>query len=189
MKPAALALLLIFSFGLQAETKSKPTIAEAEQFMKQAEARLNELSVKGNQATWVQSNFITEDTEALAADAIDDATAATTELVEQSKRFDGLKMSPELTRKFMLLRLLLTAPAPKDPSLRKEMTQIGTSLEGDYGRGKYCRKPDDCLDITAIEKLMSESRNPDELKDLWIGWHAIAPPMRQRYSRFVELSN
>jgi peptidyl-dipeptidase A len=189
MKSAFIAIILLFSLAAQAQTKSKPTVAEAEQFMKQAETRLAELSVKGNQATWVQSNFITEDTEALAADAIDEATAATTELVEQSKRFDGLKLPPDLARKFMLLRLLLTAPAPKDPALRREMTQIGTSLEADYGRGKYCRKADDCLDVTAIEKLMSESRNQDELKDLWIGWHAIAPPMRKRYSRFVELSN
>src|SRR3954468_8654593 len=125
-----LLLLLLFSFALQAQTTSKPTVAEAEQFMKQAETRLNELSLKGNQATWVQSNFITEDTEALAADAIDEATAATTELAEQAKRFDGLTMPSDLARKFMLLRLLLTAPAPKDPALRKEMTQIGTSLEG-----------------------------------------------------------
>jgi peptidyl-dipeptidase A len=189
MKAATVALILLFSFTLQAQTSSKPTVAEAEQFMKQAEARLAELSIKGNQATWVQSNFITEDTEALAADAIDEATAATTELAEQAKRFDGLNMPPDLARKFMLLRLLLTAPAPKDPALRREMTQIGTSLEGDYGRGKYCRKPDDCLDITAIEKIMSESRDPKELQDLWVGWHAIAPPMRQRYMRFVELSN
>jgi peptidyl-dipeptidase A len=189
MKHALVFLLLFLSIALQAQTKSKPTVAEAEQFMKQAETRLNELSLKGNQATWVQSNFITEDTEAIAADAIDEATAATTELAEQAKRFDGLNMPPDLARKFMLLRLLLTAPAPKDPALRREMTQIGTSLEGDYGRGKYCRKPDDCLDITAIEKIMSESRDPNELKDLWVGWHAIAPPMRQRYARFVELSN
>jgi peptidyl-dipeptidase A len=189
MKHALVFLLLFLSIALQAQTKSKPTVAEAEQFMKQAETRLKELSLKGNQATWVQSNFITEDTEAIAADAIDEATAATTELAEQAKRFDGLNMPPDLARKFMLLRLLLTAPAPKDPALRREMTQIGTSLEGDYGRGKYCRKPDDCLDITAIEKIMSESRDPNELKDLWVGWHAIAPPMRQRYARFVELSN
>jgi len=189
MKAAIVPLLLLISIPLFSQPKSKPTVADAEQFMKQAETRLNDLAIKGNQATWVQSNFITEDTEALAADAIDEATAATTELAEQAKRFDGLQMPPELARKFMLLRLLLTAPAPKDPALRKEMTQIGTSLEGDYGRGKYCRKPDDCLDITAIEKLMSESRNPDELKDVWIGWHKISPPMRKRYARFVELSN
>ncbi|MBZ5721653.1 MAG: M2 family metallopeptidase [Acidobacteriia bacterium] len=187
MKAVILALFLLFALSLQAQTK--PTVAEAEQFMKQAETRLNDLAVKGSQATWVQSNFITVDTEALAADAIDEATAATTELAEQSRRFDGLQMPPDLARKFKLLRLTLTAPAPKDPALRREMTQIGTSLEGDYGRGKYCRTPNDCLDITAIERIMSESRNPDELKDLWVGWHAIAPPMRQRYARFVALSN
>jgi len=174
---------------MQAQTNSKPTVAEAQQFMDKAEAQLKDLGVKVSRATWVQENFITDDTEALAADAIDEVTAVTTELVEQARRFDGLDLPPDLARKFLLLRLSLTAPAPKDPALRREMTQIGTSLDADYGKGKYCRKPDECLDITAIERIMSSSRDPNELKDVWTGWHAIAPPMRQRYSRFVELSN
>ena len=50
-------------------------------------------------------------------------------------------MPPDLARKFKLLRLSLTAPAPRDPALRKEMTGIAASLEADYGKGKYCRKP------------------------------------------------
>jgi peptidyl-dipeptidase A len=166
-----------------------PAVAEAQEFMSKAEAQLADLSVKVNRAAWVQENFITDDTQAIAADAIDQVTAVTTELVEQAKRFDGLALSPDLARKFMLLKLGLTAPAPKDPALRREMTSIGVSLDADYGKGKYCRKNGECLDITAIEKLMSTSRNPAELKEVWAGWHAIAPPMRQRYSRFVELSN
>jgi peptidyl-dipeptidase A len=157
--------------------------------MNKAEARLEDLSVKVNRATWVQENFITDDTEALAADAIDEITAVTTELVEQSKRFDGVKLQPDLARKFLLLKLGLTAPAPKDPALRREMTRIGVSLDADYGKGKYCRKNGECLDITAIEDLMSKSRDPQELKELWVGWHAIGPPMRQRYSRYIDLSN
>jgi peptidyl-dipeptidase A len=174
---------------LEAQTMQKPTIADAEAFMKQAESRLAELSLVVNHASWVQSNFITFDTEALASDALDRNTALTTELVEQAKQFDGLAMPPDLARKFKLLRLLLVAPAPKDPVLRRELTEIGTSLEGDYGKGKYCPKPDDCLDISAIERIMSTSRDPKQLLDVWKGWHAIGPPMRQRYSRFVELSN
>jgi peptidyl-dipeptidase A len=157
--------------------------------MAAAEGRLEELSVKVNQAEWVQENFITEDTEALSAGAQEEFTAVTTELIDQAKRFDGVTLSPELQRKFKLLRLSLTAPAPHDPKLRREMTQISTSLEADYGKGKYCRKPDDCLDITAIERIMGSSRDPKELQDVWVGWHAIAPPMRERYARFVELSN
>jgi len=169
--------------------KTTPTASEAQEFMNKAEAQLADLNVKVNRATWVQENFITDDTEAMAADAIDEVDAVTSELVEQAKRFDGLALSPELARKFMLLKLSLTAPAPKDAALRREMTEIGVSLSSDYGKGKYCRKNGECLDITAIEKLMSSSRDPEELKEVWAGWHAIAPPMRQRYSRFVDLSN
>jgi peptidyl-dipeptidase A len=192
MNPLILVFLFVAMNLLQTNAYAQtatPTAAEALDFMNKAEAQLSELSIKVSRATWVQENFITDDTQAIAADAIDQITAATCQLVEQSKRFDGLNLSPELARKFMLLKLSLTAPAPKNPALRREMTQIGVSLDGDYGKGKYCRKNGECLDITAIEKIMSTSRNPEELKEVWTGWHSIAPPMRQRYTRFVDLSN
>lgn len=188
MKLRSLVAVILFCSAL-IHAQSQPTAADAEQFMKQAEARLNEAAIKASRAGWVQENFITDDTEALAADANDEITALTTELVEQAKKFDGVSMPPELARKFMLLKLSLTAPAPHDPALRKEMTKIASSLDGDYGKGTYCRKPDDCLDITAIEKIMGDSRDPKELQDLWVGWHKVGSPMRQRYARFVELSN
>jgi len=187
-----LRFLVLLSFGLlviQSHAASAPTVAEAEQFMKQAQVQLNDLTVKAARAQWVQENFITDDTEALSADAQEQLTAATEELIDQAKRFEGLQMPPDLARKFLLLKLSLTAPTPKDPALRKEMTEIGTSLDADYGKGKYCRKPDDCLDITAIESLMETSRDPNELKDVWAGWHKVGAPMRQRYARFVALSN
>ena len=130
MKTIAVALLCFtLTMVVEAQTSHPPTVAEAEAFMNKAEAQLAELSVKVNQANWVHENFITDDTEALAADANDDLTAVTTELVEQSKRFDGLKMPADLSRKFLLLKLSLTAPGPKDPALRKEMTEIAASLE------------------------------------------------------------
>jgi peptidyl-dipeptidase A len=187
MKSLGLVFLFL-AMNVNAQTTA-PTAAEAQEFMNKAEAQLSDLSVKVQRASWVQENFITDDTQAMAADAIDEVTAVTTQLVEQAKRFDGFALPPDLTRKFMLLKLSLTAPAPKDAAQRREMTEIGVSLDADYGKGKYCRKNGECLDITAIEKLMSTSRDPEALKEVWTGWHAIAPPMRQRYSRFVDLSN
>jgi peptidyl-dipeptidase A len=190
MKMIVLIVFCFFALAMVvAAQTSEPTVAEAEAFMKKAEARLGELSVKGNQANWVHDNFITDDTEALAAKTNDEITAVTTELVEQSKRFDGLRLPPDLARKFLLLKLSLTAPGPKDPALRKEMSEIAASLESEYGKGKYCDASGKCLDITAIEKLMGENRNPEQLKELWTGWHAVGAPMRKRYARFVELSN
>ena len=40
-----------------------------------------------------------------------------------------------------------------------------------------------------LENLMAPSRDPNELLRAWEGWHAIGPPMRQRYSRMVALAN
>src|SRR5213082_4926 len=181
--------LLVSAVVLEAQTPKSPTVAEAEAFMNKAEARLAELTVKVSKANWVHDNFITDDTEALAAGANDELTAVTTELVEESKRFDAVKMPAELARKFLLLKLSLTAPGPKDPTLRKEMSEIAASLESDYGKGKYCDSSGKCLDITAIEKIMGESRDANRLKELWLGWHSVGAPMRKRYARFVELSN
>ena len=42
---------------------------------------------------------------------------------------------------------------------------------------------------TELEGLMQSSRDYDELLEAWTGWRTIAPPMRDKYERFVELSN
>ncbi|MBV9624932.1 MAG: M2 family metallopeptidase [Acidobacteria bacterium] len=182
-------LYLACALRADAQISNKAIVTEAETFMQSAEARLASLSVTTNQADWVHDNFITDDTEALAAAANDKVTAATTELVEQAKRFDGLPMPADLARKFLLLKLSLAAPGPKDPAQRKEMTSIAASLMSDYGKGKYCEASGNCLDITQIESLMAESRDPARLKEVWMGWHAVGAPMRERYARFVQLSN
>jgi peptidyl-dipeptidase A len=190
MKMFLLSTLLGFALATVLEAQSKkPTVAEAEQFMSKAEARLAELSVKGNQANWIHENFITEDSEAIAAAVNDEITAVTTELVEQAKRFDGLKMPADLERKFLLLKLQLVAPAPKDPKLRKELTTIAVSLDSDYGKGKFKDSAGKVLDVNEVENIMAENRDPARLKEVWLGWHSIGAPMRERYARFVDLSN
>ena len=92
MKLRIILSLSLFLIVIGAQAASKPTVADAEQFMNQAEARLNDIEVKAARASWVQENFITDDTEALSADGQDQLTAATTELIEQAKRFDGLQL-------------------------------------------------------------------------------------------------
>src|SRR5512146_751301 len=196
LKPAGriLALLALFSSLTFAQTQpqakstvsKKPaaTPAQAEEFIRQVEKELNEIGVKANRAQWVQSNFITDDTEALAADANEQLIAVTTKYALQTPRFDGLKVSPELSRKLMLLKLSLPMPAPNNAAERAELTKIATSLEADYGKGKFCVDNDKskCYDLTAAEKIMRTSRDPKELLDLWTGWHSIVhqgdKPMR-----------
>jgi peptidyl-dipeptidase A len=173
--------------------KGPATVAEAEAFMKKAEDQLQDLGVRVNRAGWVQENFITDDTEVLAAQAQEKLVAAVTELALGARRFDHLKMPPELARKFTLLKLSLTAPAPNNDAERKELTEIGTKLDGMYGKGKYCKPQSDgkekCLSLNDLSRTLATSTNPDELLDAWVGWHKISPPMREKYARFVTLSN
>lgn len=172
-----------------------PTVAEAQEFIKNAEARLEKLATEQQRAAWVQSNFITDDTEIIAAQANEVLIGATTDLAKQTTRYDNLKMPGDLARKMLLLKLAaaVPAPAPSNPKELAELARIGASLEADYGKGKYCPKTGkhagQCLDITAIEHIMENSTDPEETKDLWVGWHSIAPSMRDRYSRWVVLGN
>ena len=169
----------------------KGTADEAAKFMDDVEKRLMALSIKSGRADWVKSTYITDDTEALAADANKDLIAATTEFAEQSKRFNGVDLPADLQRKMKLLKLSLTLPAPSDPAEREELTKIAASMEGDYGKGKYCPEGDKgkCLSLSDLEEIMTNSRDPEELKKAWLGWHQIAVPIRKDYVRFVELSN
>ncbi len=173
------------------QSGAKGTPAEAEKFIADAEKRLFDLNVKYNRADWVKSTFITDDTEVLSADANNAVITAVTELADQSRRFDGLDLPYDIARKMKLLKLSLVLPAPHDPTERAELTRLGASLEGDYGKGKYCPDGDKgkCLSLGDMEEILAKSRDPEELKRIWLGWHQVSPPYRKNYGRFVELSN
>src|SRR5271168_2556653 len=164
---------------------SEPTAAEADAFIANSEEKLFDLAVKAQRAAWVQENFITDDTEQIAADAGEAATNLTVQVAKEAHRYDHAKLSPVNARKLLLLELAIGFPAPADPKESKELAQVEASLDGDYGKGKWCtdganangEKPK-CLDVTAVRKLMANSRDPAELKRAWVGWHAVGAPMR-----------
>ena len=181
------AALALFAAGLFA---AAPTVQEAKKFLDDAEKKLFALGYEAGQASWIQSTYITDDTEAIAAKANERAIAESVRLAKAATRFDHLKLPPDMARKMMLLKVGLTLAAPADPAESAEVTRLAASLEGAYGKGKYCPaggKP--CLDIEAITRIMATSTNPAELLDAWRGWHTISPPMRKDFQRFVELSN
>ncbi|HVZ18736.1 MAG TPA: M2 family metallopeptidase, partial [Terriglobales bacterium] len=178
------------------KSQSKPTVADAERFVAAAEKELNDLSLKAQRAGWVQENFITEDTEQIASDANDALTEAGTRLAKEAVRFDGLKLPYDTARKLKLIKLSLTVPAPSDEKERQELSRIVVGMDSAYGRGKYCPEGEKaadgqpkCYTLNDAEKIMRDSRDPEELKKAWIGWHSVSPAYRNNYTRFVELAN
>lgn len=185
---AAVVTALTFPLWSVAQTKA-PTVADAQAWMAQTESSLLDLVNEGGRAQWVQETYITDDTEALSAKANERIAARMNQAVLESHRFDGVKGMPaELQRKLMLLRL---NGSPTDPKLLAELTQVASALDGMYGKGKYCVGGDQtkCYGIDQLDVLMAKSRDPQELQDLWVGWHKVGAPMRDKYARLVDLSN
>jgi len=186
----SIAATVVFA-SISCTKTSKPTGAEAEKFITDAENLLADLSTKANRAQWVQANFITDDTEAIASQANEEFFAVKTRLAGEVKRFDGMQLPPILDRKFKLLKLSLFSLT--DPKERREVAKLGTNLEAEYGKGKACPKTGKhagkCLPIGEVEQILKSSRDPEEMKEVWAAWHAVGAPLRQKYTRFIELQN
>jgi peptidyl-dipeptidase A len=158
--------------------------------MDDAQSRMLELCIEANRAEWVKSTYITDDTEILAAHADQKMIDANVAYAKQATHFDGLTLPADLARQLKILKLSLTIATPSDPKESEELTRIVTSMEGVYGKGKYCPPGQPkCLDVEDITRIMAESRDPDQLRDVWRGWHAIGSPIRKDFTRYVELSN
>jgi len=182
--------LICAAAALAACGPRKPTPEDARKFIDDAEQRLLLLGIDSARADWIKSTYITDDTEAVAAKLDERAINANVEYAKNATRFDGLALDPVTARKLKLLKLSLTIATPADPKESEELTRITASMEGAYGKGKWCPSgPESCKDIEDLTKIMAESRDPKLLRDAWVGWHAISPPMRKDFVRYVELAN
>jgi len=169
---------------------AEPTAEQAVEFVLEAEAQLGELGQEAERMAWVYSNFITEDTEKLAALSNKKFTAKQVELAIQSAQFNDTRgIDGDTRRKLNILRSGIVIPAPSDAAKTAEQSEIGAKMGGMYGKGEYCYENGECLDLGHLSDVMAESRDPDALLEAWNGWRKISPPMKDLYARQVELAN
>jgi peptidyl-dipeptidase A len=192
------------------------TPADAERFVQEVESEILRLWVDRERASWVKATYITYDTELISAKADEAVMEYTARKSTEAKRFDGLTLPAPTRRKLDLLKLSLSLPAPRDPVKRAQLARIANSMEATYGKGKYCserikkrcpallkRRPKskaieelcknvakgNCLALGEASDILAEVRDYDDQLDVWQGWHAIAPPMRRDFERYVALAN
>ncbi|XP_011494543.1 PREDICTED: angiotensin-converting enzyme [Ceratosolen solmsi marchali] len=76
-----------------------------------------------------------------------------------------------------------------------EMHHLIMEMKELYNRVKLCpyRKIGAACDLTFetdVAKIMSQSRDYDELLHYWQAWHeAVGPPLKNKYVRYVQLAN
>ncbi|HET9225217.1 MAG TPA: M2 family metallopeptidase [Thermoanaerobaculia bacterium] len=194
---AGACLLLTLAAGTPSSAQNNLTADDARKLVEEASTRLLDLGIEAGRAGWVQSTYITYDTEILAAMRNEALLTVAIDLAQRATRFDDVKLPEDLRRQIDLLKRGLTLPAPpSDPKKTGELTRLAASLESQYGSGKYCPQSgpqgatgDDCKDLTELEDILAENRDPKVQLDAWVGWHGVAPPMRDEYQRLVEIAN
>lgn len=194
LRTVAVAALSVCGLSAVAQSAAAPTVADAKAFLDRTNTELLDLTTRGSHAQWIAETDINEDTEEVNAKVSAQVEARMLELVAESHRFDKVQLPAEMRREMMLLQINAPA-APKDAKLLNEETTLGAQLTGMYGKGKYCppagagAKAAACMGIDEISDVMAKSRDPQELTRLWVGWHAVGAPMRERYARFMDLQN
>jgi peptidyl-dipeptidase A len=165
------------------------TAKDAEKFLADTEKELVQLNIEGSRAAWINSNFITEDTSALAAAADQKSTEAGVRFAMEAAKFDKVDVNEDQRRKLNILKQSLVMPAPQDSAKSAELAKIGAELGSMYGKGSYTTKAGDKLSLGQMTSKMASSRDYDELLEMWQGWRTISPDMKPLYTRQAELAN
>ena len=165
-----------------------PTLQEAKEFLEQAEKEIVELRNYSSKIFWVQANFITQDTNALAARAGAQGARLSTRLSNEAKRFNELSLPADMRRKMDTLKRGSNFPAPEKEGAAEALAKIMTNLEAAYGTGQFEHNGKK-LNLGQASDIIATSRDPEELQAIWEGWRTISPPMKDSYSKMVKIVN
>ena len=192
---APLALTTSAATSVAAETvttppPANPTPADVDAFLSRAETDLFAGVVRAGRAEWVYENFITQDTEAMTAEA----GAAFSEMqvryaLEAAHYATTPGLNPEQTRKLTMLRTSIVLPAPTSDGAAQELATLTARMSSRYGAGHGTLRGQP-INGSDIEEAMGTNRNPAELQEMWTSWHdSVGAPSHDDYARMVTLAN
>ncbi|NNC48074.1 MAG: M2 family metallopeptidase [Sphingomonas sp.] len=154
------------------------------------EAEAFEFADIAGRAYWVNSTYINEDTDKLAAYFGTIATENGVEYATKAAAYAQVEgLDYDTARKLNIMRGGLTLAAPTTDGAAAELNTIATDLNSQYGRGKAELNGEEVPGNDA-EAMMGTNRNPEELAQLWASWHDnVGAPMKDDYARLVEIAN
>ncbi|ROT95104.1 peptidase M2 family protein [Altererythrobacter sp. FM1] len=169
-----------------------PHTAEgAGEFVVAAEKDMFDYSVEASQVNWVNYNFITPDTDAMAARINAVGTEKSVKYALEAARYaDIAGLSYDVNRKLNIMRNGLVLPAPTTAGAATELNEIATRLSSQYGKGQGTLdgKPINGSDIEA--EMGNLDHTPAEYAEMWQSWHdQVGKPMKGDYARMVAIAN
>lgn len=174
-----------------------PSAKEAKAFVDNFNKEFKRLAVKSSRSSWVKDNFITDDTDAIAADDATELMEFATKSMREARRFDKVKVDEQTRRALHLIKL--GDPAPQDRQSLEELTATTSKMSSLYGKKEVCDdwskkssfdvSKDGCLDLEELTQLLANSTSAEDQRKAWVGWHSIGADLKPLYAKFVELAN
>ena len=183
-------LLATTAIATPAAAAPAPTLADVDAFLKNAEAKLDALSLDAARIQWINATYITDDTDALAARSSAELTAFQVQLALDAAKLQKVAgLSDDQKRKLDLLRGDITLPAPTTAGSADTLATLTTKMGSAYGKGRGTLegKP---INGSDIEAAMGTVRDPARLSEMWTSWHDnVGAPARDDYTRVVGIAN
>jgi len=187
----AISFLFLFAvlIGCTTDDEQRPTAEQAKDFLTEYQKTATTEGPVISSAFWISSNFITHDSQVVAADYSKRYTLKGLEEARIAATFDDIELEALDRRALNLIKNGFVMPPPLNEDLAGELSIIMTELEAMYGTGQHCFTENDCYDLEAFENIIDSSRDPNELLKAWSGWREIGKPMKDKYLRMVDIGN
>ncbi|MGH6696498.1 M2 family metallopeptidase [Sphingopyxis sp.] len=188
---STLSLALSLAVATPAFAQAAPTAADADAFIATVEKDLFDYTVEASQVNWVNSTYLTEDTDAMASRINAVGTEKSVKYaLEAAKYKDVAGLSADTRRKLDILRTGIVLPAPTTPGAATELNTIATDLQSQYGKGRGTLNGKE-ISGSDIEAEMGNVQNtPAQFAEMWTSWHdKVGAPMKDDYAKMVGIAN
>ncbi|MBY8334746.1 M2 family metallopeptidase [Qipengyuania pacifica] len=198
----SLAALAIASAAPAAAQNAAPAAATADaaypmtpqgaaDWVAMVESEMGDFGVEYARVSWVNSTYITPDTDALAAKYGAQATEMSVRYANEAAKYAQVQgLDADVARKLDILRNGIVMPAPVRDGAATELNEIATSLNSQYGKGKGTLDGQEISGSDIEAEMGNLDRTPEEYAEMWTSWHDnVGAPMRDDYLRMTAIAN
>ncbi len=196
MKLHASVALAAIALGLaspaHAEEAEFPMTAQgAADFVASVEADMATFSEKAAKVYWVNSTYITHDTDALVADVDAQSTEMSVAYALEAAKYAGIAgLDPDVAAKLDILRSGIVLPAPTTDGAAQELSSITTRLNSTYGKGRGTLNGEEISGSDIEAEMGNLEHTPAEFSEMWESWHDnVGAPMKDDYAEMVSIAN
>ncbi|XP_070606753.1 angiotensin-converting enzyme 2 [Erythrolamprus reginae] len=180
---------LCFTWSLVVLAVAQDMTQQAAEFLKQFDARADDLYYNASIASWNYNTNLTEENAKIMHEKDKMFSNFYEEASKEASKFNMNQITDETIR----LQIRLLQNGPTDSSTKDELDNVLRKMSTLYSTGTVCKQDDhlNCLPLEpGLDDIMENNWDYSERLWAWEGWRAdVGKKMRPLYESYVELKN